>query len=483
MSPRTGLRMGLVYAPVETLFPSKAGRASIPAEARDDGFGGPRGFLTRPRAVCYEWEVRLVGAALCALALSGCAAVPLAHETGALADAPPPWLPPYSAAQLAMLQPGADPVLVRAERRFPETQTFLYAEDRVLDDPRDAMRITRMVAEIVERSPRYYAITDVRRDLANDVAQYGPPGNDEPNPWLVAHKDAEGQVALAVAPVSKEARAAYDRGTRAKREGRGPDATAAFRDAVTASPHVPALRLALAGSLEETAPAEAEVAYRALLSLDPTLSTAHVGLSRLLLRRGDVPGARASLAHALAYHPRSREAVALARELGATPADRVAPFAIFLDVDAAGAVRIGAPPSTAARMYAGCRAVMRYEPELRELLFGVTPAEPYFLSATEEMLCIESAIGAYVAERVASEDEGRKAPEDDQAHGMMGLAHTEGLLGYVMFEILGQHRPEHARTAPSGVHRATYFYVAKHVLGEEPDPNRELYYALLTATE
>jgi tetratricopeptide (TPR) repeat protein len=390
-------------------------------------------------------------------------------------------LPPYSAAQLALLEPGAEPVLVRAERRFPDTRTFLYAEDRVLEDPRDAMRVTRMVAEIVERSPRYYAITDAKRDIANDVAQYGPPGNHEPNPWLVAHKDAEGRVALAIAPVTQEARDAYERGERALKEGRADEATTAFRSAVERSPHVPALRLALARSLQTTAPSEAELAYRELLALDPTLSTAHVGLSELLVARGEPAAARVSLAHALAYHPRSREALALAAKLAASQPERVPPFAIFLDVDPAGAVRIGAPPTTAARMYAGCRAVMRYEPELRELLFGAAPDEPYFLSATEEMLCIESAIGAYVAERAASQDEGRAAPPDEQTHRMMGIAHNEGLLGYVMFEILGKYRPEHARTAPSGVHRAMYLYVAKHVLGEAPDPERELYYALVTA--
>lgn len=421
--------------------------------------------------------MRLVAAALLALALSACAGVQSEAESAGARAVAPTWLPPYSAAQLALLEPGGDPVLVRAERTFPDTTTFRYADDRVLDDPRDAMRITRMVAEIVERSPRYYAITDARRDIANNVAQYGPPGADEPNPWLVAHKDAEGRVALAMAPITAEAKSAYERGVAAMKDGHVTDATQAFRVAVEKSPRVPALRLALARSLHKSAPDEAEQTYRDLLSMDPTLSTAHVGLGQLLLARGEPLAARTSLAHALAYHPRSREALAMAEQVAKTSPDRVAPFAIFLDVDPAGAVRIGAPPTSAARMYAGCRAVMRYEPELRELLFGVPESEPYFLSATEEMLCIESAIGAYVAERVASKDEGRQVAEDEQAHRMMDIAHGEGLLGYVMFEILGQYRPEHARTAPPGVHRATFAYVAKHVLGDEPDPERELYYA------
>jgi Flp pilus assembly protein TadD len=376
-----------------------------------------------------------------------------------------------------LLEPSSDRVNVRARRTFPDTDSFRYGRDRLLEDPRDAMRVTKMVAEIVERSPRFYAIADARADIANLVAQYGPPGTDEPDAWMLAHKDETGAVHLAKAPLGAEARAAYVEGAAALRAGRDVEAAASFRAAVAASPKVPALHLALARSLERKAPHEAERAYRDLLVLDPTLSTAHIGLAGMLVARGDNAAARSSLAHALAYHPRSRSALSMAERLAAKDTDRIPPYAIFLDVDPAGAVRIGSEPTTAARMYAGCRAIMRYEPELRELLFDVRPNAPYFLSAAEEMLCIESAIGAYVAERVAAKDEGRVPPEDGQALGMLGIARSEGLLGYVMFEILGQHRPERARTAPPGVHRAAFTYVAKHILGDDPDPERDLYFA------
>ena len=42
-------------------------------------------------------------------------------------------------------------------------------------------------------------------------------------------------------------------------------------------------------------------------------------------------------------------------------------------------------------------------------------------------------------------------------------------LGYVMFEILGQWRPERARMAPASVHHATYLYAARHVLNWDPE--------------
>lgn len=130
-------------------------------------------------------------------------------------------------------------------------------------------------------------------------------------------------------------------------------------------------------------------------------------------------------------------------------------------------------------MYAGCRAIMRYEPELRSTLFEIAPNEPYFLSVAEEMFCLESAIGAYLADRAVAREEGRKETADPQSAALLGLAHSEGLLGFVMFEILGRHRPEHARTAPMFVHRAAMSYVQRHLLGYDPGPEDAAYMAAL----
>jgi len=123
--------------------------------------------------------------------------------------------------------------------------------------------------------------------------------------------------------------------------------------------------------------------------------------------------------------------------------------------------------------------VMRYEPELRRALFEQPTSEPYFLSVAEEMFCVESAIGAYLAERAIAREEGKPEPDDEQTAALMNLAHTEGLLGFVMFEILGRYRPEHARAAPSFVHRATMGYVQRHVLGYDPGPDPSLNVAAL----
>lgn len=378
----------------------------------------------------------------------------------------PAWLPPYSAEQEKLLAPGSAPVQVPAPRTFPNLARFGYAADRVLVDPREAVRVTQMVAEVVEKSPRQYALQDARPELANWVAQYGPPGEDEPDGWKIAAVDGVGEARLVPATYTADARSKFDEAVEKERAGDGPDAIALLDAANRESPDVPAIHVALAHALEASAPERAESEYRRAVEVDPTLATAHTGLSALLSKRGDLTGARKELAHALAYHPKSTVALALAAAMTKGPPKRarIEPFAVFLDVDAMGVIHVAAPPTPGARMYAGCRAIFRYEPELRASLFEMPQDEPYFLTAVEEMLCTESAIGALLIERGNASEEGRKPTPDPQTEALLRLAHTDGLLGYVMFEVLGKRRPERARTAPSSVHQAMVGYVEKYLL-------------------
>jgi hypothetical protein len=208
-----------------------------------------------------------------------------------------------------------------------------------------------------------------------------------------------------------------------------------------------------------------------------------VAEARSLFASGDAAAAKESVAQALAYHPTLEEALLLAAELreheGVRAPTRAEPYRIFLEVDDAGVVRVGSAPTSGARMYAGCRALMRYELELRAALFDEPESTPYFLSAAEEMFCTESAIGAYVAEQAVAREHGATPPEDDQTGALMGLAHTEGLLGFIMFEVLGRHRPDVARTAPRFVHRAMVAYAKRHVLGFEPSLEDASYAAMV----
>jgi hypothetical protein len=123
------------------------------------------------------------------------------------------------------------------------------------------------------------------------------------------------------------------------------------------------------------------------------------------------------------------------------------------------------------QMYASCRAVLRYEPDVRAAIFKQPPETPYYLAVIEEVLCLESALGAYLFDQIkeAEDDAPRPRERNPAMEALLELAQTEGLSAYAMFEILGQHRPERARTAPPALHEAMVRYVGQHVLGTAED--------------
>lgn len=436
-----------------------------------------------------------IGCVLLTLA-SGCwgsssPSAPTAPDAQAQAAEPggvPRWVPALTAPQQALLTPVERAVKAPAARVFPDLDRFGYAANRLLATPEDAVKFTRMVTQVLNDSPRFYSLHDAPASAANLVAQYGPaPG--EPDGFRIVKRADEGLGELAPAPGAEEARAALAHGEELAAGGDRAGALAAYRAGVEKSPSVPALRVALARALLDAGrPAEAEGAYRGALGVDPTFAPAHLALAALAEQRGDLPAARRSLVECLAYHPADKRGQELARRLqggGATAgkpglegggwidpppsagAARAAgppggsPFAVFLDVDALGAIHVATPRSDAAQIYGGCRAVMRYEPELRAQLFQQPRETPYHLSVNEEVVCLEAALGAYVVSRNGDEP----APADLALEDLLRLARDEGLSGYVMFEILGQRRPERARAAPPDVHRDVVAYVERHLLG------------------
>jgi tetratricopeptide (TPR) repeat protein len=377
----------------------------------------------------------------------------------------PAWLPAYTAAQLALLAPVDHPIPTPAERVFPDLERFWYANNRRLDEPEDALKFTRMVATILSDSPRFYALDAVTGRVENAAMQYGPPGI-EPDGWSVARRGANGVGELAVAPGAAEARGDFDRGQALAIKGDAAGAIAAYHAAAIKSPRAPAISVALAAALAKSGKLDdAERAYNVAIAADPTFAPPYVALAELAEKRGDVAAARKLAAEGLAYQPDSRGALAVAKRLGGGGV-RVAPFAIFLDVDSVGAIHVATAEGNPAQMYGGCRAVMRYEPEVRAQIFEQPSETPYYLSVVEEVICLEAALGAYMVDRKDDDDD---AP-DTNLEELLSLAHEEGLSGYVMFEILGQHRPERARVAPPDVHRAMVRYVERDLFGQKPAP-------------
>ena len=373
--------------------------------------------------------------------------------------APPRWLPAYSKAQLALLAPEGIRPRTPARRTYPDLTRFSYTRARKLEDPTQAMRFLRVVLSVIEDSPRVYLMGDAAPSLANEIAQYGPTPPAEPDGLAVPGIGKDGEPAL-VRPAGAEAAAReIDAATALVRGGKREAAIATLRRATGRVRDVPGLFVELGNLLGQSDPRGAEEAFTQAIHVDASLSSAHLGLATMWLARGDRDAAQIAVARAIALHPpspRAQRIAALAAEADGPP--RPAPIAIFLDVDVRGAVRAATDASLPSRSYAGCRAIVRYEPEVRALLHG--EPGPYHLGVVEEVICLEAAIGAYLVHR----DGGAGAPEPI-FEALYDIAREEGLTGYAMFEILGKHRPERARLAPAPIHEAEVAYVLRHVLG------------------
>ncbi|MDI1484063.1 tetratricopeptide repeat protein [Polyangium sp. y55x31] len=402
-----------------------------------------------------------------------------AAETQALGDRPA-WLPAYTAAQRALLAPVETPIQVPAARVYPDLHRFQYAGPARLDDLRRTIRFSTLIVTVIDKSPRLYSLDDAAPELANLVAQYGPPPPAEPDPWQTAEVVRKDR-ALTLTPVklSDEAKTSLA-AARSKRDaGETKAAAEAFRAAL-GSTRAAGIALELGEMLvAQNQPKEAREAFEEAIGIDPTLATAHLRLAELAEKRADREEARRRLAEAIAFWPASRRAIELADRLSnglaSSRLTRLPLFRVFLDVDSVGAIHVGSSGGDPARVYAGCRAVMRYEPEVRARIFEQPEDVPYHLTMMEELICLESALGTYVAARMSKGG----AAVDPAMEALLEVAHEEGLGGYVMTEILGRHRPERARSAPREVHEAMVRYVERTMLGAPlvADPAQGVYTA------
>ncbi|MEJ7731983.1 MAG: tetratricopeptide repeat protein [Polyangiaceae bacterium] len=454
------------------------------------------------RRRCAAWPLLLVGLLACGGA-RGRAASGAAVDGDVPGRAVPSWLPPYTAAQQALLAPVKEPIQVPARRVFPDLERFGYANNRRVADPLETVKFTRMVATVLQDSPRFYFLDKTGPENANLIAQYGPTGAPEPDGWHVVVRDESGIGRMVRAPLAPESQRAFEKGVAAQTANDLGGAAAQFTAAIEKSPQVPALRVALGDVLAvQGDTARARTAYQAAVGIDTTYSAAHRGLAETALKGGDVAAAKREAALALAWHPPSKRALAVADAVsfGAATAGngRVQPMKIFIDVDAIGAIHVLSDGTNPGQMYASCRAVMRWEPDVRAAIFEQPPETPYYLSVIEEVVCLESAIGAYIfdqaEQRGANEMRGalplspggrsgfagvrpampeawlRRAQAAESANdtameALFRMAQKDGLSGYALFEILGQHRPERVRMAPEEVHRAVLDYVEQYVIG------------------
>jgi len=369
----------------------------------------------------------------------------------------PDWLTPYRPKQEALLagQPSS-PVTTPARPVYPLLDHFTYVRAEPFNEVR-ARLAARAVLQHIEASPLLYVAGQTEPGLANLVAQYGPDAPVDPDPWVkVVRKGAHYR--LEWARPNPPARKAVVKANRAVSAGDVPRAVEAMRRATLHSPRVPGLWTTLAPLLVAVGDdAGAEAALREALVIDDRYFEAYLGLANLYARRGATARSVAAAARALALYPVSPRAWGAA-ELLAPVQPRPKPPPIFVEVGHSGAIHVGAPRGKPERTYALCRAGIRFEPELRARLLQVPATSPYRLTAGEELLCLEAMLGTYLSTR---------AEQVPELEALLGVAQQGALGGYVMFEIIGQHRPEWLRLAPDQQLDAVVTYVKRRVMGRQ----------------
>ncbi len=367
----------------------------------------------------------------------------------------PDWLTPYRAEQEALLtgQPKS-PVTSPARPVYPLLDHFTYVRAEPFSEVR-ARLAARMVLEHIEASPLLYVAGRTKPELANLVAQYGPVAPVDPDPWVrVVRKGAYYRLEWAAPNAS--ARKAVAEANRAVTAGDLPQAVAAMRRATRRSPQVPGLWTTLAPLLVAVGDdGGAEAALREALGIDDRYFEAYLGLASLYARRGAAAPCVEAAARALALYPVSPRAWGAA-ELLAPVRPRPEPPRVFVEVGHSGAIHVGAPGGKPEKTYALCRAGIRFEPELRTRLLQVPATRPYRLSAGEELLCLEAMLGTYLSTR---------AERVPNLEALLDIARQGALSGYVLFEIVGQHRPEWLRLAPDRQLESVVTYVKRTVMG------------------
>ena len=101
--------------------------------------------------------------------------------------------------------------------------------------------------------------------------------------------------------------------------GSAADRLALYERCLALDPEDVELMARLAAQLEDSDPARADALYRRALTIDPAYASVRLRLGELLLRRGDMSGARQEAAAALKSRPNNRTILDLLQRAGAAP--------------------------------------------------------------------------------------------------------------------------------------------------------------------
>ena len=386
------------------------------------------------------------------------------HAAGQAAR--PPWLKGYSEQQLAVLaMPLENPVQQPAPFVYPNLKRFTFIGEGPLNVPDDLLAYANVVNEALAQSPYLYVFRSGPSELANVEALYGPAPELVPDPWKRVAPDQDRRPSLVPALPSDEVRALLDKVSKATKE----ESLSMLRDAAARGADVPGVQAMLAdAALAAGDFATAEGAAQAALQIDDRYPHAQRTLAEVYLHRGDTTAAARSIAQALALYPTYPRAWKVAEAIVQRPLDRnVAVDVPFVEVNDKGAAIVVTCERPFCEAYGACKAAFRYEPHFRGTILQEPTSEPYHLSATEEVVCIEAGLGAHLA---AQESKDKPSMPDPVAEMLVRLAAEKGLSSFAMFEVVGKHRPEWLRVAPQPVHDGVVDYIMNFVLGQGLPP-------------
>ena len=436
----------------------------------------PQGNATKPsglRALGGAAGRLLVGAGalVAAWAACGCGQTMSPAAPATARGERPNWLAPYTAEQRLLLRLENVPeVSTEAYAVYPDLTRFGYAQVAAAEVPEDLLLAARQVSAAVRESPRLYvfrtAPVSTVLPLANTEALFGPKPTPEPDPWQRTVLSSRGIAHIAVAAPPD---AVLPRVSQAKADMEQDQEAAAMTQlakVATEVGKVPGFFALLAdAALAAEDLTQAEKACEKALRIDERHPQGLRAMAELQAAKGNMTAALDYIARALAVYPLS----AKARDVAATITGLrlESPTLIeppFIEVTPEGAIVVVSCDTPFCQGYAMCKAAARFEPSFRTKVLQ-TSTEPYHLSTTEEVLCLNAGLGMHAN---GQRENPSSAVADPLAERLIRLAEEQGLAAFAMLHIFGSYNPQWLRLAPEPLFKASVDYVKTYWLAQSP---------------
>lgn len=377
--------------------------------------------------------------------------------------------PSYSSVQLRLLQSQNVTIETPATSVFPSPVRFTYAEDRAIVVPDDVLQYARLVSKTIEQSSLTYVFRSVAEEalpsVSNTSALFGSKPHSEPDPWIRVMIDEDGIARTVATTPPNGVYEVLQRAAMTLADATQPTAQTVqeLEGVVRNVRNVPAIYAMLAdAALRDRNLKSAEEACSQALAIDRRSAHCLRVMAEVYVAQNKMQEAVDAIAQALAVYPTYPRVKQLAQTItGKSIDDRTRVLQPFIDVTIDGAVVVATCERPFCKGYATCKAAMRYETGFRQALLQSPEDTQYHLSTTEEFVCLQAGLGAYLDKRQQHPEQTAKDP---LAEHLLDLAKTQGLAAYAMFDIIGQYRPDWLRITPRVLFEQIVMHVKHNVL-------------------